>query len=290
MIGNYTIYFKKNKMKEFDRLLQIMDELRDPDTGCPWDLVQTESTLVEYLMEETHELIDAIENHNIQNQMEELGDLLLQIVFLAKIHQEKRHFGIKEVLNRIIRKLVERHPHVFSDTRLETPEQVKSSWEQIKRFEKKQDTLISEYPLSTPALLISKKLADQAASAGFDWADSPPEAPAALKALDKLLEEVEELKTAIKLNAAMQPDNAPPAKIAMQEKLAEEIGDILFAVSNISRHLKINPEMALKKTNNKFKLRFRFIETELRKEGKDIQEATLEEMEILWNKAKKKSG
>lgn len=274
-------------MKEFEKLLKIMDDLRDPETGCPWDLVQTEHTLVEYLLEETHELIDAIENHKPQDQLEELGDLLLQIVFLARIHQEKGHFGIKEVLGRINRKLVERHPHVFSDLRLESPEQVKACWEQIKKSEKKQDSLLSEYPRSTPGLLISKKLATQAASVGFDWPDSPPEAPAALKALDKLQEEILELKEAIRLNASKHLENTFSGKAELQKKLEEEIGDILFAVSNISRHLKINPELALKKTNTKFKNRFRFIEKELKKEGKAIQDATLEEMEVLWNKAKK---
>jgi MazG family protein len=276
-------------MKDFEKLLKIMDDLRDPETGCPWDLVQTEHTLVEYLLEETHELIEAIEKNNPLDQMEELGDLLLQIVFLTRIHQEKGHFGIKEVLNRINRKLVSRHPHVFSDAKLETPDQVRSSWDRIKKNEKKQPSLLSEYPQSTPALLISKKLADQAAGVGFDWPDSSPEAPAALKALDKLLEEIGELKAVIRLNASINSDSEPSAGSHMQERLTEEIGDILFAVSNISRHLKVNPEMALRKTNKKFKQRFRFIETELKKKGKEIQNATLEEMELLWNKAKKKS-
>ena len=276
-------------MKDFEKLLKIMGDLRDPVTGCPWDLVQTEHTLVEYLLEETHELIEAIEKNNPQDQMEELGDLLLQIVFLARIHQEKGNFGIKEVLNRINRKLVSRHPHVFSDTKLETPAQVRSSWDRIKKKEKKQSSLLSEYPHSSPALLISKKLADQAAGVGFDWPDSSPKSPAALKALDKLLEEIGELKAVIRLNASMNSDSEPSARSHMQERLTEEIGDILFAVSNISRHLKVNPEMALKKTNKKFKQRFCFIETELKKKGKEIQNATLEEMEVLWNKAKKKS-
>lgn len=277
-------------MKEFDRLLEIMDRLRNPDTGCPWDLVQTETTLIEYLLEETHELIEAIDSQNWENQMEELGDLMLQIVFLALIHREKGNFNIKDVLNRINRKLINRHPHVFSNIRLHTPDQVKSNWEKLKKVEKKNSSFISEYPKSTPALLISKKIGEQAASTGFDWPDSPPEAPAALKALDKLLEEIGELRTAILSEASTGSKSPAQAKPSHQHQLAEEIGDILFAVSNIARHLKINPEFALKKTNEKFKRRFRFIETELKKRGKDIQDSPLEEMEALWNQAKKQTN
>ncbi len=271
-------------MKEFTKLIKIMRQLRDPQKGCPWDLQQTEATLKEYIIEEAYELIEAIDAKSSTGQLEELGDLLLQIIFLAQIHHEKQNFNIKDVIKRISKKLINRHPHIFSDVRVKTPQDVRSNWEKIKKIEKNNPSIISDYPEKISALLAAKKIAEQASSAGFDWKDSSPAETAALKALEKAGEEIGELKKAIQAQAKIRSIPGIPDK---KEEISDEIGDILFAVSNIARLMDINPEFALKKTNQKFTTRFRYIEKQLKKQGKDIHEATLEEMEALWQEAKK---
>lgn len=254
-------------MKEFDKLIKILKELRNPIYGCPWDLKQTESNLKEYILEESYELVEAIESGLIEKEIEELGDLLLQIFFICQINKERDNFTIKDVLNKINTKLIKRHPHVFGETKVKSPDEVKSLWEKNKRIEKNRRSVISDYPLQMPSLSVSKRISEQASSVGFDWDD-------AIKAIDKIEEEIEELKEELLKDKEKK------------SKIEEEIGDILFAVSNVSRLLKINPEFALKKANKKFKKRFRFIEEQLEKQGKKIDEVSLKIMEKLWEKSK----
>lgn len=252
-------------MKELDKLVKILKQLRNPMDGCPWDRKQTVQSLKEYTLEEAHELIEAIDMASPEKQKEELGDLLLQIVFISRINQEHGHFSIKDVIDTINQKLIRRHPHVFSDTTVQSADEVKANWEKIKKSEKSKKSILSDYPHSMPALSVAKRVAEQASSVGFDW-DDP------LKALEKVDEEIGELRHEI-----------PGGD---QERMTEEIGDLLFAISNVSRLLRINPEFALKQANQKFKDRFRFIEKELKRQGKDIADTSLDEMEALWQQAK----
>jgi tetrapyrrole methylase family protein/MazG family protein len=252
-------------MKEFSMLVRIMKKLRHPRRGCPWDLKQTPATLKEYILEEAHELIEAIDSGDADAVREELGDLLLQIVFLARIAEESGQFTIRDVAAGIADKLVRRHPHIFASVKVSGADEVKANWEQIKIAEKNKLSVISDYPPSMPSLLLANRIASQASGVGFDWDDAG-------KALDKVTEEIAELRAEIADNRQRQAEG--------------EIGDMLFAVANVARLLKINPEFALARTNKKFTRRFRFIETELRKQGKDVSGASLQEMEDLWNRAK----
>jgi MazG family protein len=266
-------------MKEFKRLIGIMKKLRDPSDGCPWDLRQTETSLREYIIEEAYELVEAIDQSSPEHQLEELGDLLLQIVFLSRINQEKSNFDIRDVISRINRKLISRHPHIFSNIRVNSASEVKNNWEKIKKQEKKRSSIISDYPKTMPALMAAKRIAEQAASVGFDWQNESPGRTAALQALEKAEEEIRELKSAI-ISETRRPQSS-------QQQINEETGDLLFAVANVARILDISPEFALKEANQKFKKRFRYIESRLKAEGKDIQKTSLEEMEILWQESKK---
>jgi MazG family protein len=253
-------------MKEFDRLVRIMKKLRHPKRGCPWDNKQTEESLRDSILEESHELIEAIDGRAPDRIREELGDLLLQIVFLSRLQEEKGRFSIKEVIESIIGKLVNRHPHIFGNVKVTGADEVRANWERIKMAEKKKESVLSDYPDRMPALLTAHRIASQASGVGFDWND-------ALQALKKVEEEVGELKKEIGERRSAEAE--------------QEIGDLLFAVANVARLLRINPEFALAGTNRKFIKRFRFIEDELKKAGKDIRRSTLEEMETLWQQSKK---
>ncbi len=253
-------------MKEFSRLIGIMKKLRHERRGCPWDLKQTPDSLKEYVLEEAHELIEAIDGGEPDAVKEELGDLLLQIVFLARIAEEEMKFSIRDVSAAISDKLVRRHPHIFGSVKVNGADEVKANWEKIKISEKNKQSVISDYPPSMPSLLLANRIASQASGVGFDWDDAG-------KALDKVVEEIAELRAEIASGRLHETES--------------EIGDLLFAVANVARLLKINPEFALSRTNKKFTRRFRFIETELKKQGKDIAHVSLEEMEKLWNRAKK---
>ena len=252
-------------MEVFNKLIKILKRLRNPINGCPWDRKQTLHSLKEYVLEEAYELVEAIEMGSVERQKEELGDLLLQIVFLSQLHREKGHFTIKEVVETINRKLIRRHPHIFGDARVRTAEDVRKNWEKIKKKEKKKMSILSDYSARMPALAHAKRIAEQASSVGFDW-DEP------LKALEKVEEEIEELKKEI--------------RAGNRDRIEEEIGDMLFAIANVSRLAKINPEFALKNTNHKFVKRFRYIEEQLKEQGKDITKTSLDEMEELWQEAK----
>ncbi len=252
-------------MEVFNKLIKILKRLRNPINGCPWDRKQTLHSLKEYVLEEAYELVEAIEMGSVEKQKEELGDLLLQIIFLSQLHREKGHFTIKEVVETINRKLIRRHPHIFGDTTVRTAEDVRKNWEKIKKKEKKKKSILSDYSARMPALAHAKRLGEQASSVGFDW-DEP------LKALEKVDEEIEELKKEI--------------RAGNHERVEEEIGDMLFAIANVARLAKINPEFALKNTNHKFVKRFRYIEEQLKEQGKDIAKTSLDEMEELWQEAK----
>jgi MazG family protein len=243
-----------------------MKRLRNPIDGCPWDREQSPRTLREYILEEAHELVEAIDMNSIHKQREELGDLLLQVIFMAQIHREEGNFSIREVIDTISAKLIKRHPHIFGDSSVSSAEEVKQNWEKIKKKEKKSASILSDYPAQMPALSHAKRVAEQASSVGFDW-DDP------LKALEKVEEEIAELKQEL--------------AAGNKQKIEEELGDILFAVSNVARLTGVNPEFALKHTNKKFVSRFRYLETKLKEQGKDISKTPLDEMENLWQEAKK---
>jgi tetrapyrrole methylase family protein/MazG family protein len=252
-------------MKEFSRLVRIMKKLRHPRSGCPWDLKQTPASLKEYVLEEAHELIEAIDDGDPGAIREELGDLLLQIVFLARIAEEEKKFSIRDVAAAISDKLVRRHPHIFGSLKVNGADEVKANWEKIKIAEKNKQSVISDYPASMPSLLLANRIASQASGVGFDWNDAG-------KAMEKVVEEIGELR-----------DEIDGGRLHEAES---EIGDLLFAVANVARLLKINPEFALSRTNREFTRRFRFIEEELRRQGRDIARASLAEMEELWLRAK----
>jgi MazG family protein len=264
--------------RSFDELVSVMARLRAPG-GCPWDREQTYASLSQYLLEEAYETFDAIheadETGNVTNLKEELGDLLLQVVFHSTIGAEKGDFTIDEVADGVTQKLVLRHPHVFGDAKLEHAKDVLDNWDTLKANERaasgkeatKHDSILDEVPIHFPALLESLKVTKKAAKVGFDWQNTE-------QIFDKLQEEVVELKSAIEKNDTVNID--------------EEIGDLLFVIVNLARKLDVEPETALKKTNRKFRRRFKFIEEELAAAGKDLDETPLEEMDALWNRSKNK--
>ncbi len=255
-------------MQEFQKLVDIISQLRDPVCGCPWDVKQTPQSLVPNFIEELYEAVEAIEDGDVESLQEELGDLLLHIVFQAQIAYEEGSFSIRDVLIGIADKLVRRHPHVFQDLSVEDAEAVKMNWERIKKKEKKERKSVLEgIPGSMPALIHAQRTQEKAASVGFDWQDLSP-------IWAKLKEEEAELREALTLN-----DGA---------KIYEEVGDLLFTIVNLSRKLHIDAEAALKATTRKFSSRFNFIEDHYTQSGKDIHEASLEELDSIWDLAKER--
>ncbi len=262
-------------MKEFRELIRIMARLRDRRAGCPWDLKQDERSLREYVLEEAHEVVEAIGGGDPAKLCEELGDLLLQIVFLARIAEEKGQFTAADVARAISRKLVARHPHIFGSLHAGSADEVKRNWERIKMREKKKRSVISEYPHAMPALLTAKRIASQASGVGFDWEDAG-------RALAKVDEEVGELRR------ELRPGRRSTVRRGRQAAAEAEIGDLLFAVANVARLLDVNPELALRRANRTFIQRFRFIEEQLGRSGIDIHDAGLARMEEQWQLAKKR--
>lgn len=262
--------------KNFDELVAVMARLRAPG-GCPWDREQTYESLAPYLLEEAYESFDAIHEATEgkpENLREELGDLLLQIIFHAQIAEELGDFTIEDVCAAITKKMILRHPHVFGDKKLDTATEVLNNWDELKRAEreitkreeKPKHSILDDVPLAFPALIEANKLTKKAAKVGFDW-------QSAEQIFDKLDEEASELKAEISKGE--------------NRKIEEEIGDLLFVIVNLARKLDVEPETALKKTNRKFRRRFKFIETKLKEDGKSFEESNLEEMDALWNRAKK---
>lgn len=258
----------------FARLVAIMRRLRAPG-GCPWDREQTLATLKPYLLEESYEVLEAIDHQDWPALCEELGDLLLQPVFQARIAEDDGRFTIADSLNAIVEKLVRRHPHVFGNVDAPTPADVLRNWEQIKRAEKEQNdngappaSMLASVPRALPALAEAQRLTGRAAKVGFDW-------PSTDEVLDKLNEELAEFAEA---RAGKDP-----------ARIEDELGDLLFVLVNLARFLKIDAEQALRGTNAKFRSRFAHIEERLREQHKDIHATSLEEMETLWQEAKQRA-
>lgn len=253
---------RKEQLQAFERLLDIMDDLREK---CPWDKKQTLQSLRHLTIEETYELGDAILDNNLQEIKKELGDLLLHIVFYSKIGSETNDFDIADVANSVCKKLIERHPHIYGDVKVENEEDVKRNWEKIKLKEGKKSVL-EGVPKSLPALVKASRIQDKAAGVGFDW-DSKE------GVFDKIKEEINELHYEIENKN--------------KENIEKEFGDVLFSLINYARFLKINPEDALEKTNKKFIKRFQFLENKALQQGKSLKNMTLEEMERFWQESKK---
>ncbi len=258
-------------MSHVDKLVEIMARLRGPQ-GCPWDLKQTHQTLKPYLIEEAYEVLDAIDREDDPELKEELGDVLLQVVFHAQIARERGGFTIEDVAAAIADKLIRRHPHIFGNVTVNGAEEVVENWEAIKSREQHRKgqkvSTLNGIPRHLPALLWARRILEKAARVGFKWAHSE-------EAAQKVREEVEEF-----LQANKSENRA---------RVEDELGDLLFSLVNMAGFLHICPEEALRKTIDKFQARFRFIEAELKKQGKQPQTASPEEMDLLWEKAKEKS-
>ncbi|WP_397376887.1 nucleoside triphosphate pyrophosphohydrolase [Pseudomonas sp.] len=268
-------------MYQLDDLLHLMARLRDPQHGCPWDLKQNYASIVPHTLEEAYEVADTIERGDFAHLPGELGDLLFQVVYYSQLAREEGRFDFAQVIDGITSKLIRRHPHVFADGDLygavDVPKldeaAVKQRWEAIKAEERaekaaapEQLSLLDDVPTALPSLSRAIKLQKRAAQVGFDW-------PEALPVVDKVREELDEVLEAMSENDA--------------DAIAEEIGDLLFVVSNLARHLKVEPESALRAANAKFERRFRFIEQALRDAGRNMEDCALDELDALWGEAKK---
>lgn len=266
--------------KDISRLIEIMAALRNPETGCPWDVEQDFESIKPYTLEEAYEVADAIERKDMDDLCDELGDLLLQVVFHARMAEEAGEFSFGDVVEAITRKMIRRHPHVFARSDADTPDAVKKQWDEIKQAEKRERAerrarrgitedfragFLGSVQRSFPALTEALKLQERAAKVGFDWSAPEP-------ILDKIEEEVDELRVALR-----EGDKS---------KVSDELGDLIFAVVNIGRHVKADPEQALRGTNTKFRRRFNHIETVLDAEGESLEAASLERMEEIWQAAK----
>jgi MazG family protein len=293
--------------ERFERAVAIMDRLRAPG-GCPWDREQTFDSIKPYTLEETYEVLEAIDNRDWPELAGELGDLLLQVLFYAEMAKEQSSFSIDDVLDRLSTKLVNRHPHVFGDVKADTSAEVKRNWEALKVEERKQGqnaaaegnaarapkkdekhSILAGVSSAMPALLEAYKLSSRAAQAGFDW-------PNVDGLFDKLSEETHELRE--QLNEFPPPGPLPqgrgmagsgrtPVPEPLQARLEEEVGDLFFVLVNIARYLSIDPESALRKTNRKFKRRFQWMEARLHESGRSADQASMEELESLWQQAKR---
>lgn len=252
----------KDKLKAFERLLTIMDELREQ---CPWDKKQTLESLRHLTIEETYELSDAIISNDLNELKGEIGDLMLHMVFYAKIADEQNEFDIADVLNAICDKLVHRHPHIYGDVQVSSEEEVKANWEKLKLKEGK-TSVLQGVPKSLPALVKATRIQDKVKGIGFEWDNQD-------QVWDKVNEEIKEFQDEVKLGD--------------KDKMEEEFGDVLFSLINYARWVDINPEDALSRTNQKFIKRFQWMEAETKKDGKSISDMPLSEMDLYWEQAKK---
>jgi ATP diphosphatase len=257
-------------MSSIDRLLQIMARLRDPQRGCPWDLEQSFSTIAPYTIEEAYEVADAIEREDYPALRGELGDLLFQVVFHSQMAREQGSFAFDDVVGAICDKMERRHPHVFGEARIDSAAAQTVAWEEQKRLERERSGkgVLADVPIALPALTRANKLGKRAAQVGFEWPD-------VAGALDKLDEELGELRKGL----GAQADRA---------HITDELGDVLFCVVNVCRYLGVDPETALRGANEKFERRFGYVEQRLREQGRTPREATLEEMDKLWDEGKKR--
>jgi MazG family protein len=289
--------------EKFERAVSVMARLRAPG-GCPWDREQNFDSIKPYTLEETYEVLEAIDNRDWPELRDELGDLLLQVLFYTQMAEEEKRFSINDVLERLVQKLIDRHPHVFGDVEANTSADVLRNWEALKAEEKKKrleagggkaakaegdpESVLAGVSSAVPALLEAFKFSSRAAHVGFDWPDVE-------SLLEKLHEEAEELKQNLKEFPAPgpQPSQRGTAGSGRQQigeelkaRLEDEVGDLLFVLVNIARYLALDPESALKKTNRKFKRRFQYIEQQVRARGSKLEESSLEEMEELWQASK----
>lgn len=268
--------------KDITRLLELMAALRDRQTGCPWDIEQTFETIKPYTIEEAYEVADAIERNDMDDLKDELGDLLFQVVFHAQMASEAGEFSFGDVVEAVMTKMIRRHPHVFARADATTPQAVKVQWDEIKAAEKRERMerrarrgitedfkagFLGSVQRSQPALTEALKLQERAAKIGFDWSEPEP-------ILDKIEEEIAELREALKSGAP--------------EKVKDELGDLVFALVNLGRHVKADPEQSLRGTNEKFRRRFNYIETELKAIEVTLEDATLDQMEAFWQAAKRR--
>jgi len=254
-------------MTNFNDLVQLVRQLREPVSGCPWDIKQTPESLIPNFIEEMYETVEAIEDGDDSALLEELGDLLLHVVFQAQIAAEEERFSIDDVLNHIVNKLHSRHPHVFGDLEILDAEDVKKNWEQIKKKEKKErKSILDGIPRALPALITAHRIQEKAAAVGFDWPDTAP-----------IMAKLDEERT--ELDQALLESN--------QDAIKEELGDMLFTLVNLARKLQIDAESALRGTIAKFRTRFNRIEDHYQSTGEDIHAATLEELDRIWETVKK---
>ena len=259
-------------MTEMQNLLELMQRLRDAERGCPWDRAQNYASLVPHTLEEAYEVAEAIAQQDWRELCAELGDLLFQIVFYAQIAAEEGRFEFADVVHGIVKKMTRRHPHVFGNAHYANHAAQMADWERIKAAENAENNaqerrgILDDVPLALPALTRAVKLQKRAAQVGFDWETLPP-------VLAKVEEELAELRHEIELHGARQ-------------RVADEVGDVLFALANVARHLRLDPETALRGTNQRFTQRFRYIEQCLAAQGRKAEDADLEELETLWQRAK----
>lgn len=274
---------------KFEKAVAIMARLRAPG-GCPWDREQTFDTIKRYTLEETYEVIEAIDNRDWQELPAELGDLLLQVLFYAEMAQEENRFSIDDVLDALSNKLISRHPHVFGDATANDAAQVLKNWEALKLQEKRKklhtagdigpEPLLSSVSSKMPALQEAHKISSKVAHVGFDW-------PALQGLFEKLSEETRELQEHVQnLPPVSTAEGKPQVPDELKEQVEGEIGDLFFVLVNLARYLSVDSESALRRTNRKFRRRFGWLEEQLRKQGRTLEEATLDEMETLWQQAK----
>ena len=279
--------------EKFEKAVSIMERLRAPG-GCPWDREQTFDTIKRYTLEETYEVLEAIENRDWTELTSELGDLLLQVLFYSEMAREGGLFSIEDVLDALSNKLIGRHPHVFGDVKAEDAQQVLKNWEALKKEEKKQraaangrpvpekfEHLLDHVSSRMPALMEAQKISSKAAHTGFDW-------PHIDGLFEKLAEETVELQQQMQQVSpeALRPEGNSPLPENARERLEDELGDMFFVLVNIARHLSIDPESALRRTNRKFRRRFGWMEEQLSRKGKTLEQSTMDEMESLWQDAK----
>ncbi|EAY26963.1 MazG family protein [Microscilla marina ATCC 23134] len=266
-IENFTMNNRAEQLKAFDRLLTIMDELREQ---CPWDKKQTMESLRYLTIEETYELSDAILEKDLTEVKKELGDLMLHLVFYSKIGAETNDFDIADVLNGVCEKLIKRHPHIYGDVKINSEEDVKRNWEQLKLKEGNRSVLAG-VPKSLPAMVKAFRIQEKVRGVGFDWDDKR-------QVWAKVEEELQEFQEEFNVAENEKIDN---------EKAAQEFGDVLFALINYARFINIEPEAALERTNKKFIKRFTYLEAQAQKQGKQLADMTLAEMDVFWEEAKK---